>query len=242
MEITYTQVPLWLSALFTITFATVPTYLIANSAKNAFLEVDVSKANFLKKRILLFYTVFFSVISILSLSGFYIKNTLPPRILIAGAVPLFLFYQFYVQRTKWFQLLWKFITIEALIRIHVFRFVGVFFLLVYYYDAIPKQFAYAGAIGDILTAVLVFPVLKLIKNKSKYLKNSVLIWNVLGTLDILIVLYAALILTYKAVETGTEGVLQFAMFPFCWLPAFAPATIIFLHILIFKKIKTLPLN
>jgi len=36
-------------------------------------------------------------------------------------------------------------------------------------------------------------------------------------------------------ENNEPGVAQFDTFPFSWIPAFAPATIIFLHILVFKN-------
>lgn len=37
-------------------------------------------------------------------------------------------------------------------------------------------------------------------------------------------------------NSSSQGIEQFGTFPFSWIPAFAPATIIFLHILIFKKL------
>lgn len=64
------------------------------------------------------------------------------------------------------------------------------------------------------------------------------IWNVIGLVDIVSVLSTAVILTKLAMENNAPGVKQFGTFPFSWIPAFAPATIIFLHVLIFKTLKS----
>jgi hypothetical protein len=53
------------------------------------------------------------------------------------------------------------------------------------------------------------------------------------------VVIAGLITTKFSIENGAQGVLEIANFPFCLIPAFAPATILFVHILIFKKLKTI---
>lgn len=231
-----TQVPIWVSALFIISFSTIPVYLIANAVKLAYKNEDNKVNSSINKKIFIFYWSYFTIIALVSLTGFFEKNVLPPRIIIFSAIPLFLFYLFYVQKTKWFQFVCKHIKLEQLILIHLFRLVGVFFFLAYYYESIPKEFAYIGGIGDILTAVLAIPVVIALRKGFLFAKQLVWIWNIIGLLDILSVLTTATILTKLAIDNGNSGVQQFGTFPFSWIPAFAPATIIFLHILVFKKL------
>ncbi len=239
MELSITQLPVWVSALFIICFSTIPVYLIVNSIKLAYKNGNNKINPTINKKIFLFYWSYFIIIALVSLTGFFEKNVIPPRIIIFTAIPLFLFYLFYVQKTKWFKFVFEHIKLEQLILIHIFRFVGVFFFLAYYYNSIPKEFAYIGGSGDILTAILVIPVVVALRKGISFAKQLVWIWNIIGLLDILSVLTTATILTRIAVENSQPGVQQFGTFPFSWIPAFAPATIIFLHLLIFRKLKEL---
>jgi len=236
MDLSITEVPTWLSILFILCFATIPVWLITNTVQIVFKTSDSKKGELLRKKIILFYALYFTIIALISLTGFFKVNIIPPRIIVFTTIPLLLFYLFYVQKTNWFKFLFSHIKLEQLIFIHLFRFVGVFFLLVYMYDAIPKQFAFIGGIGDIITAILVLPVIWSIKMKLSFSKMLVWVWNIIGVIDIISVLAAAFMVTKMAAKTNEVGVQQFGTFPFSWIPAFAPATIIFLHLFIFKKL------
>ena len=137
MDLSITQVPYWLSALFLISFFFAPVLLIARTAKLAYPSSPLGTK--LYQRIVTFYWCYFAIVALVSLSGFYAVNVFPPRIIVFTVVPLFLFYLIYVQRAKWFKQLFDKLTLRDLIYIHIFRFVGVFFFLVYAYDALPKQ-------------------------------------------------------------------------------------------------------
>jgi hypothetical protein len=239
MDLLVTQVPTWISILFIISFSTVPVYLIVNAVQVVYKNIDTKKGTSIGRKIFTFYWSYFAIIALVSFSGFFKENVLPPRIIIFAAIPLFLFYLFYVQKTKWFKFVFEHIKLEQLIYIHLFRFVGVFFFLVYFYDALPKDFAYIGGAGDILTAILTIPVVMALRKKISFAKQLVWVWNIIGLLDILSVLTTATILTRLAIENNEPGIQQFGTFPFSWIPAFAPATIIFLHLLVFRKLKEL---
>ena len=237
MDLHISQVPIWISGLFSIIFCTLPILLIANAIKQAFENAGLKSSLKIKKQIFVFYGLYFLIIAIMSLSGVFVKNTLPPRIMIIAVVPLFFFYLFYVKGRGWFKLVFKNIKLEQLIFIHVFRFVGFFFIVAYFYGALPKAFAFIGGIGDIVSAVLAIVVVVALRKKSLFAIPLVWVWNVIGLLDIISILTTAIILTKSSIENNTQGVAQFGTFPFSWIPAFAPATIIFLHILVFEKLK-----
>jgi len=237
MDLSITQVPTWISLLFIVSFMSVPVFLIAHAAKSGAEKAGYDNPVLLRNKVILFFWMYFVLVGLVSLTGFLEKNTLPPRIIICTSIPLFLFYVFYVQRSSWFKNIFSKVTLEQLILIHTFRFVGVFFLLLYGYESLPKEFAFIGGGGDIITALLVFPLLYTLRKKAKWSKFLVMVWNVIGLLDIFSVLTSAVIITRLAVANNEAGVQQFGTFPFSWIPAFAPPTIIFLHLLIFKKIN-----
>lgn len=237
MDLSITQVPLWVSILFIISFSAIPVFLITNAVKLAYKNGSIENESSINKKIITFYWCFFAIVALVSLTGFFAVNVIPPRIILFTALPLFLFYIFYVQKTNWFKIAFEHIKLEQLIFIHIFRFVGIFFFLTYYYGVLPKEFAFIGGGGDILSAILVIPVVAALRKKASYAKLLAFIWNIIGLLDIISVIAAATITTKLAIENNEPGVAEFGTFPFSWIPAFAPATIIFLHLLVFKKLR-----
>lgn len=237
MELAITQVPFWLSLFFILAFI-IPVWLVATTARTAYQKAGQAnrQAQLIFRRIILFYASFLGLVAILSLSGFYAKNTLPPRILVGAALPLLLFYFFYVWRSSWFKIIFRNATLAALVRIHLFRFVGLFFFLTYHYGAIPRSFALVGGIGDILTAILAIPLIYTLRQKRSYAHLFAWIWSLIGLADIISVLRTAVMVTQASIGTDAIGVAQFGTFPFSWIPAFAPATIIFLHFVILVKL------
>jgi hypothetical protein len=124
-----------------------------------------------------------------------------------------------------------------LIRFHIIRFVGLFFFITYHYNALPKYFAISAGIGDVLAAITAIFVAKLAEQKYKNYKPIVIAWNVFGLLDILNVIVSGLVTTKLSIDTGSQSLANIGAFPFCLIPAFAPATIIFVHLAIFKKLR-----
>ncbi len=233
-----TSVPAWVSILFILSFS-ITFFMIANVAKAAALKAgfEPPKALNMGRIVLVFYFIYIIYVSLMSFTGIFHVNTLPPRILLFTAIPLLIFYLAVVFRSKIYWTLLGNAPLESLIRIHIFRFVGVFFIIAYAYEALPKTFALVGGIGDIFAAVTAIFVANAVENKKTYAPKLALIWNIIGFWDIVNVIVSAIITTKYALEDGTLGVLEMANFPFCWIAAFAPATIVFLHIGIFKKLK-----
>lgn len=240
MEFYISPVPTWVSILFLLTFP-IAAWLIASAASTGFLAAgkQPEEAKTLRNRILLFYAAFLLLVAGTSIIGLFSENTLPPKILLFTAIPLFLFYFLYVSRSDWFRLVKKHIPLSTLVGIHLFRFVGVFFLIGYYFDALPKTFAFIGGWGDIISATLAIWVIYALKEKKSYAIPLTWAWNIIGMIDILNVLANAVITTRTSITDGTLGVIEFASFPFSWIPAFAPATIIFLHIVVFQRLIAL---
>jgi hypothetical protein len=238
MENPFSNVPLWASLLFAPTFP-ITIYFISEIIKKGSIQAQLSEnqADKIQKRIWLFFVLYFTYVIVLSLSGALSVNVLPPRIFILVVIPFMIFLFGFIYGKP---LYWKIldnIPLASLVRIHIFRFVGVFFLISVYYEVLPQTFALLAGFGDILTAVGAFFVSKwIIENKSWH-KKATLVWNIFGLWDIVSVIVSAILATKNSIETNSQSVVEITKIPFVLIPAFAPAVIIFLHISIFKKLK-----
>jgi quinol-cytochrome oxidoreductase complex cytochrome b subunit len=113
----------------------------------------------------------------------------------------------------------------------------VFFLITAYYEALPPSFALLAGFGDILTAIGALFVSKWISENKSWSRKATFVWNIFGLWDIVSVMISAIIITRSSIENNTQPIIEMTKIPFVWIPAFAPAVIIFLHIAVFKKLK-----
>lgn len=238
MQVFTNLVPLWVSILFIISIL-IPIFLIAFIVEKGSLLIEAESKYAKRNRntVILFYILYFIYAISLSLSGILSVNALPPRVILLTTLPLLLFYFIIIFRKKIYWDLLHIIKLESLIRIHIFRLIGVFFLIAYYYQALPRSFAFIAGFGDLFVAITAIFVAKIAQRKDKNYKTVVLIWNIVGFWDIVSVLVTALIIAKSSITTGSQTLNAIASSPFVLIPAFAPATIIFLHISIFKKLK-----
>lgn len=230
---------MWFNIVFICAFP-IWIALIGRTVRHAAQDAGFDVAR--KKRIMQltfgFYTVYLLYVTAMSLTGVFLVNTLPPRILLLTAIPYVLVLLVLSVGNSTFKLLLQHMRIEDLILIHSFRFVGVVFLMAAWFGVLPARFAVMAGVGDILTAIGAIFIAKMIKNRSGRSMLALWIWNIFGTLDIFSVLVNALLETHLSLETGTQGVLAIAQFPYSWIPAIAPVTILFSHGRIFLMMRS----
>ena len=94
------------------------------------------------------------------------------------------------------------------------------------YVGIPPQFAYPAAFGDFIAAALAVVALLAIKGNFRNSKVLVLVFNVVGTLDLLLAIVLATI--YGA---------QPYMGPAYWIPAFWVPALLVTHALSFVLLR-----
>ena len=221
--------PDWISIAFLMVIF-IPSIMIAFLAKKG-----LKNSNRVFYRVVAFFATYFIYVTVASLNGLFDKVFLPPLVLLFCTFPLAIFLFTVVINLKIFKQFLENIALEDLVGVHIFRLIGVFFLLIAYQDALPKFFAIIAGSGDIITAITSIFVVKAIREKQKNAKTITLIWNCFGMLDIMFTAITAIILTKLSIDNGSMGVDALAKFPFCFIPAFAPPIIIFLHVSIFKK-------
>lgn len=236
MDYLTTNLPQWISILFLMAIP-IPVYLVAYLTKKGLLQFTTPKrASRFFYSIVGFYFLYFLYVTIACIKGLFAQNSLPPRIMVLTALPLLAFYVFLVLNLPFTRRILKELAVSDIVSIHLFRLIGSFFVLMGAYQVVPKTFALAAGFGDIFIALSsVVVAVALVKRKS-YAKKMTWIWNTLGLIDILMTSFMAFWFTKQSIETGSLGVNILTEFPYCFIPAFAPATIIFLHLCIYKKL------
>jgi hypothetical protein len=122
--------------------------------------------------------------------------------------------------------------LRTLVFFHVSRFVGIYFLVLYNRGALPHDFAVPGGIGDIIVATgalcLVFiPLTELA------LHRLVRIWNIVGLVDICLVVLTAARLNLE----NPYQMRAFTYLPLSLLPTFLVPLIISTHVVIFHRLN-----
>jgi hypothetical protein len=226
-------VPEWISILFLIAIP-LPFLLIALFVRNATSNKHKSR-EFIA--VACFFILYLAYIYLASINGWFSVVSLPPRVLLLTTFPYAFLLFVIIFNTKAFKKIIESSPVENLVKLHIFRLIGVFFILLALNDTLPKTFAFIAGSGDIITAITSVFVVKAIQNKKPYALKLTHIWNTFGFVDILFTAIAANMLTKISIDTGSMGVDTLAFFPFCIIPAFAPPTILLLHWVIFQKLK-----
>jgi hypothetical protein len=237
MNILSSYVPAWVSILFLLMLP-VPIFMIANAVKQGAVKAnfDSEKVTWVFRSIFIFYAIYFIYVFFMSSTGIFLENSIPPRVLLYTTFPLILFFIFIVSRLKVYRQLVENVPLQTLVLVHSFRFIGIIFIIIHSVGGIPARFAYVAGIGDIITAILSFVVAKAITTKKSYARPLTYAWNFLGLMDVISILVTANITTKLAITTGSQGLTTMGSFPFSLIAAYAPPTIIFLHITIFRKL------
>ena len=183
------------------------------------------------------YAVYFAYVLAGAGQGWFAENTFPPRIVLFGTVPFALFLFLVVWPSKWWQGILASVSLSSLIRVHIFRLLGGFFLVLTFLGTLPTFFGLIAGVGDVLTAITSLWVAGRALNRRAASQRTVMIWNTFGAVDILFTAIAANVLTKIAVDTEGAGVAVLGQFPFALIPAFAPPTILFLHLSIYRKMR-----
>lgn len=224
------QVPIIISILFLLAFM-FPVVMVARLAKKG----KVKNGFWL---VLGFYIPYLIIVAIASFNGFFDDVMLPPKIVLTTTLPLAIFVTI-IYSTEICKKANAILNLEDLVKIHIFRLIGSTFIILFLYNLLPPVFALFAGIGDLLTAISSVFVAKAIRNNKNYARKLTYLWNTFGLVDILITSAMAIIFTKISIDNNIQGVEFLAEFPFCFIPAFAPPTIIFLHLLVFRKLSWL---
>ncbi len=239
MENYLSNVPTWVSISFSFVFP-ITIYFIAKTIKQGAINslMSDSQASKLFRGVFLFFVLYLIYVSVMAFTGLLSENVLPPRVLVFTTLPLMIFlFGFIFNKPIYWKIL-DGIPLQSLVRLHRFRFVGVYFLFATYFGALPAHFAILAGLGDMATALGSIFVAKAIEENKSWSRKATLFWNIFGFWDISSVIVSAILTArYSIQHPESQSIVEITKFPFVWIPAFAPAVIIFMHITIFKKLK-----
>jgi hypothetical protein len=229
--------PEWLSWVFASAII-IPVILIAAFARK---NSPKQKKTLVFTSIICFFFSYFFFVFIAGKNGLFQEANLPPKILLFTTLPYAIFLFGIIYNLPITKQIFEKALISDLISLHIFRLIGSAFIILALYDSLPKTFAFIAGFGDVITAITSIFVVFAIKNKAKYTRKLIFVWNTFGLIDIITTAILANVYTKISIDTGVMGVDTLAKFPFSLIPAFAPPTIIFLHVLIYRKLKNFSL-
>jgi len=121
-----------------------------------------------------------------------------------------------------------------LIALHLTRYVGIYFLIIYYRDgALPRAFAVPGGWGDIVVATLALGLVAAGGNLEPK-RWLVGLWNTLGLIDILFVVATA----SRLALADPDSMNALLRLPLSLLPTFLVPLLIADHVLIFWRVAS----
>jgi hypothetical protein len=121
--------------------------------------------------------------------------------------------------------------LRGIVLLHVTRFVGFYFLLLYQRGELPYAFAVPGGIGDIVVATGALGVALFPCSDSTRLR-AISIWNVVGLIDILLVVLSAA----RIGLSSPHELSALTRLPLSLLPTFLVPLIIASHLAIFARL------
>jgi hypothetical protein len=125
-------------------------------------------------------------------------------------------------------------SLRVLVGLHVSRLVGIYFLVLYSRGELPYAFAVPGGWGDIVVATTAMLLVCFVQPRGGGTKLY-LLWNMVGFLDILMVVFTAARLGLS----DPQSMAALLRFPLSLLPTFLVPIIIATHLLIFFRLLVL---
>ncbi len=122
--------------------------------------------------------------------------------------------------------------LRQLIALHLARFVGIYFLLLYHRGELPWAFAVPGGWGDIAVATGALLLILLVPDLLAR-RGWVMAWNLLGLADILYVVFTA----SRLANADPASMAPLLRLPLSLLPTFLVPIIIASHVLLFWRLR-----
>ncbi len=125
------------------------------------------------------------------------------------------------------------VALKTLVLYHLIRFVGIAFLVMNSIGKIPGDFALVAGWGDIAVAVTAIAVAFFaLPLKTSGHWRALLLWNIFGLADILIVLRTGITMGFADITQ----MIWITEFPMSLLPTFLVPLVLVTHVLIFRRL------
>ena len=124
------------------------------------------------------------------------------------------------------------LNLRQIVALHLTRFVGIYFLILYARGELPYAFAVPGGWGDIAIATGALALVLLVPDLAAH-RTWVLTWNLLGFIDIVYVVVTAA----RLVFANPDSMSALLRLPLSLLPTFLVPLIIASHVFLFWRLR-----
>ncbi len=170
--------------------------------------------------------------------GLFVQSDAPPSYLGAFIVlPIAFFTALYLSNRE-FRLFVNTIDLSLIVLAHLWRYVGLGFLIAFLLGRLPAQFALPEGLGDIIAAVFAFP-LALAMRRNKAVRGYFIAWNIFGLVDLVSAITMGVLYSegpFGILRTGVSTALM-TTFPVNLIPTFFVPLFIMLHVLALVRQK-----
>ncbi len=125
--------------------------------------------------------------------------------------------------------------LRTLVLVHLTRFVGVYFLILFQRGELPRAFAVPGGIGDLIVATMALPV-AFAPLTAESRRRAIVIWNVAALVDLLLVILTA---TNLLIENPAQ-MTALSTLPLSLLPTFLVPLLLATHVVIYVRTQRNP--
>lgn len=166
------------------------------------------------------------------------KPGLPPSSLgLAVLVPVALYSLIYVDRGAFWNYCLGF-NLRLITVLHVWRIIGLDFLLNWSKGRLPAGFAFPAGVGDIIVALTAVPLAYAIAKNKRAAKPWFIAWNVFGLLDLIVAIGSGILHSGSSIGilagNGPTTVLM-SQFPRSLIPTFFVPLFMLLHLLALSR-------
>ncbi len=172
--------------------------------------------------------------------GFFIQRSGPPTHLALFFLPSVIGFISTYLLSKKFRRFTKTIPLYFLVGAHIWRFVGLGFVLGWaVYHVLPAGFSIPEGFGDIIAAAGALP-LAIALYKGKNVKRWLVIWNTFGLIDLISAITVGILYSVGPLGILVHGGLTtkpLITFPINLIPTFFVPFFILVHLLIYKRIN-----
>lgn len=173
--------------------------------------------------------------------GLFVQSDAPPTYLGAFIIlPIAVFTALYLSNRE-FRVFAYSIDLSLIVGAHLWRYVGIGFLIAFLFGRLPAQFAIPEGLGDIIAAVFALP-LALALRRNKAVRGYFIAWNIFGLVDLVSAITMGVLYSegpFGILRTEVSTALM-TTFPVNLIPAFFVPLFIMLHVLALVRRKEVP--
>lgn len=170
--------------------------------------------------------------------GLFVQSDAPPTYLGAFIIlPIAVFTALYLSNRE-FRVFAYSIDLSLIVGAHLWRYVGIGFLIAFLFGRLPAQFAIPEGLGDIIAAVFALP-LALALRRNKAVRGYFIAWNIFGLVDLVSAITMGVLYSegpFGILRTEVSTALM-TTFPVNLIPAFFVPLFIMLHVLALVRRK-----